>query len=173
MQDLDVAALTTGDAQESIGPYSLDKLSPTDNALVMSFFEVLGPTQVEGAAPDAQTLIGVCLRGVTVVEELSPLAPPGWRKLILYIVSDITYDLWNRHKVAEAAGRLAQWVIVTIEKNGWGPDGRSTPLGQHHSYAMGVAGNSGVGIVELDATSGQYRAPTGDEARRAALAGHF
>jgi hypothetical protein len=173
MQDVDVAALITGDAQESIGPYSLDKLSPTDKALVMSFFEVLGPTQVEGGTPDAQSLIGVCLCGVTVVEELSPLAPPGWRKLILYIVSDLTYDLWQRRKVAEAAGRLAQWVIVTIEKNGWGPDGRSTPLGQHHSYAMGVAGNSGVGMVELDTTSGQYRAPTGDEARRAALAGHF
>lgn len=173
MQDVDVGALITADAQESIGPYSLDKLSSTDKALVVSFFEVLGPTQVEGANADAQTMIGVCLRGVSVVEELSPLAPLGWRKLILYIVSDITYALWEKHQVAEAAGRLAQWVIVTIEKNGWGPDGRSTPLGQHHSYAMGVAGNSGVGIVELDTTSGQYRAPTGDEARRAALAGHF
>lgn len=172
-QDVEVAALTTGDAEERIGPYSLDRLPPTDKALVRSFLGALGPTQGEGAAPDAETLITVCLSGVTAVEELSALAPLAWRKLILYTVSDLTYDLWNRHKVAAASGRLAQWIIVTIEKNGWGPDGRSTPLGQHHSYAMGVAGESGIGIVELDPSSGQYRAPTGEEARQAAVAGHF
>ena len=92
---------------------------------------------------------------------------------MVYIVSDQAYDLWDKHQAGEAAGRLAQWVIVTIEKNGWGPDGRATPLGQHHSYAMGVAGNSGAGIVELDAASGNYRPPTGDEARQAASVGHF
>ena len=56
---------------------------------------------------------------------------------------------------------------------GVGARGRSTAPLQHHSNAMGVAGSSGAGIVELDADTGRYRPLTGDEARRAAGSGPF
>lgn len=127
----------------------------------------------DGGRQDGEAVIAVCLLGVKAFEGLSASAPTGWRKLILYAVSDLTYDLWKKYKVADPAAKLAHWVVAAIEANGWGPDGRSTPLGQHHSYAMGVAVGTGVGAILVDSETGVARAPTGDEARRAAAAGHF
>ena len=122
---------------------------------------------------DAASCIAAALAGVTACEELSPLCPRGWRKLAVYQVSEAAHQLWGRFSLAHEAAMLAQWVTVTIEANGWGPDGNSTPLGQHHSYCMNLAGRTGVGILAIDAVTGMASAPTGDEARRAARVGSF
>lgn len=124
--------------------YSQDGLTAADDALIKEFFVADGKLGADGP-PDGEAVLVVCLLGVKAFEGLSPDAPAGWRKLILYAVSDLTHDLWDKHRVGGPAAKLAHWVIATIEANGWGPDGRSTPLGQHHSYAMGVAVGTGVG----------------------------
>lgn len=168
-EDVDVRAISRRDGDRVV--YSQEGLTAADDALIKEFFVADGKL-AEGPS-DSEALIRVCLLGVKAFEGLSPDAPTGWRKLILYAVSDLTYDLWDKHKESDPAGKLAQWVIATIEANGWGPDGRSTPLGQHHSYAMGVAVGTGVGAILIDPETGEAKAATGDEARRAAVAGHF
>lgn len=169
-EDVDVREISTREGDRVV--YSQEGLSESDDALIKAFFladQKLG----EGDPPDGAALLDVCLLGVKAFEGLSDEAPAGWRKLVLYAVSDLTYDLWNKHGVSDPAARLAHWVVATIEANGWGPDGRSTPLGQHHSFAMGVAVETGVGVLLIDPDTGRASAPTGDEARRAAAAGHF
>jgi hypothetical protein len=167
--DVDVRAISSREGDRVV--YSQDGLSEADDALIKSFFVADGKLG-DGGPPDGDAVMAVCLLGVKVFEGLSITAPAGWRKLVLYAVSDLTYDLWDKHQVVDAA-KLAHWVVVTIEANGWGPDGRSTALGQHHSYAMGVAVETGVGVVQIDPQTGRASAPTGDEARRAAAVGHF
>lgn len=169
-EDVDVQAISSRDGDRVV--YSQQGMTAADDVLIKEFFVADGKLGADGP-PDSEAVIGVCLLGVKAFEDLSPGAPAGWRKLILYAVSDLTYDLWDKHKVGDPAAKLAHWVIATIEANGWGPDGRSTPLGQHHSYAMGVAVGTGVGVILIDPETGEAKAPTGDEARRAAITGHF
>lgn len=167
-EDPDVAMIATVDHERHRVSYAMEVLPPADATLVGAFLGADGEDGDEAAA------VRSCLLGVRAFEALSAAAPVGWRKLVLYAVSDRTYDLWEARRLApEAAARLAQWVVATIEANGWGPDGRTTPLGQHHSYAMGVAVRTGIGLLDIDPETGRASAPTGDEARRAAAAGRF
>jgi hypothetical protein len=171
-EDVDVRAITTRDEERSRIVYSVDMLTSSDRPLVTGFLDAVGSLQQQDA-PSGEAVAEVCLRGVAAFEDLSPLAPTGWRKLIAYIVSDLTYQLWETHRLGDPAAKLAHWVVATIERNGWGPDGRTTPLGQHHSYAMGVASGTGVGVIQFDPATGEAKAPTGDEARTAAIRGRF
>lgn len=169
-EDVDVQAISRRDGNRVT--YSQQGLTAADDALIKEFFVADGKLGAD-TAPGGAAVMEACLLGVKAFEGLSPDAPTGWRKLILYAVSDLTYDLWDKHEVGDPAAKLAHWVIATIEANRWGPDGRSTPLGQHHSYAMAVAVGTGVGVIQIDPKTGEAKAPTGDEARRAAIAGHF
>jgi hypothetical protein len=169
-EDADVRAISIREGDRVV--YSQGGLTEADDELIKAFFmadQALG----ERNQKDGEAVVAVCLLGVKAFEGISAGAPAGWRKLTLYAVSDLTYDLWEKYKMGDPAAKLAHWVVATIEANGWGPDGRSTPLGQHHSYAMGVAVDSGVGTILIDPETGVASAPTGDEARRAAMAGHF
>ena len=147
-----------------------DQLSEAEQAL----FE--GYLQAEGDIADDQDparTIRACLAGVAAFEGLSSDAPVGWRKLLVYGVSDLTYGLWEKYQAAPESGELARWILATIESNGWGPDGRTTPLGQHYSYAMGVASESGFPFVVINPATRRAQAATGAAARRAAANGHF
>ena len=166
-EDVDVRAISSHEDDRVV--YSQDGLTEADDELIKAFFMA----DQELARNDGEAVVAACLLGVKAFEGLSPEAPPGWRKLILYAVSDLTYDVWKKYKLGDPAARLAHWVVATIEANGWGPDGRATPLGQHHSYAMGVAVDSGVGAILIDPKTGVAHAPTGEEARQAAAVGHF
>jgi hypothetical protein len=169
-EDVDVRAISSYEDDRVV--YSQDGLTEADDELIKAFFmadQELG----RNGRNDGEAVVAACLLGVKAFEGLSPEGPPGWRKLILYAVSDLTYDVWKKYKLGDPAARLAHWVVATIEANGWGPDGRATPLGQHHSYAMGVAVDSGVGAILIDPKTGVAHAPTGEEARRAAAVGHF
>jgi hypothetical protein len=168
--DEDVRAISTRDGDRVI--YAMDGLTEVDVALVAEFLDVKSALGEEGELAGAAAT-RACLLGVAAFERLSSEAPQGWRKLVLHAVSDLTCSLWEEHQMAPESAALAHWVIATIETNHWGPDGRTTPLGQHHSYAFGVAVSSGVGVIEIDPVSGIAKAPTGDEARMAAVAGHF
>ena len=101
------------------------------------------------------------------------MPPPDGAKLVLYAVSDLTYDLWEKHKLNDAATKLAHWVIATMEANGWAAQGHFTPLGQHYTYMFAVAVGTGAGVVQINPDTGIAKAPTGEDARRAATLGRF
>lgn len=171
-EDADVRAIATMQGDPPRPVYSMEGLSDADADLLKMFFDA--DHRLNGMERlDGDSVTRVCLLGVRAFEGLSSAASTAWRKLVLYAVSDLTYDLWEKHEVDEPAAKLAHWVVATIEANHWGPDGRTTPLGQHHSYAMGVAVKTGVGAILIDPDTGLAYAPTGDEARRAAAAGRF
>jgi len=149
--------------------YDQDVLSDADRKQVTEFLAIAGAI----SADSAESTLAAGLAGVKAYEELSPMCPSGWRKLVVYNVSEFAHSLWHRHALTEETAMLAQWVTVTIEANGWGPNGNASPLGQHHSYCMNLAGQTGVGILTIDPESGRASAPTGDEARRAAQRGSF
>lgn len=121
----------------------------------------------------AEAYVGAALAGVDAFEELSPLCPAGRRKLLVFQVSEFAHEMWRRFQLGREAALLAQWVSVTIEANGWGPDGNATPLGQHHSFSMSLAADTGIGIIVIDPETGRASAPTGAEARLAAKQGAF
>jgi hypothetical protein len=171
-EDADVREITSRREAGGTVTYRADTLTPADEDLVSGFLGAVSALE-GGAGADPDAFIRVCLYGVSAFEKLSPLAPAGWRKLLVYVVSDLACDMQDRLSVGEPAAKLAHWVAATIEANGWGPDGRSTPLGQHHSYAWGVAVEAGVGMLRIDPATGEASAYNGDEARAAAAGGRF
>jgi hypothetical protein len=143
----------------------LDSLDPLDRALIATFFDAdQNPGKL--ASPDALT--EACTVGVKVFEGLSDDCPAGWRKFVLYITSLNTQTLWDRFqkhgKQSQETAIFADWVVFTIGRNGWGPDGNETPLGRQHSYCMAVAAESGGGIKQNPQT-GRFEAPDGSVAR--------
>jgi hypothetical protein len=155
--------------------FDLSMLSERDREQIEAFMEGISALATadgdRSASPEA--IIAMALTCVRAYEGLSPMCPPGWRKLVVYQASEMAHLLWDRHEVAYDAAMLAQWVSVTIESQKWGPDGNATPLGQHHSYVMNLAGRTGIGILKIDPSTGLASAPTGDEARHAARTGAF
>jgi hypothetical protein len=170
--DVDVREISLRDDAGNHHGYTVDMLTPSDRSFVTDFLDAAVMAEHSEEASEEE-VTRLCLKGVSTFENLSPLAPAGWRKFVLYVVSDQTYRLWENHRAADPAAKLAHWVVATIEANRWGPDGRSSPLGQHHSYAMGVAISAGAGVIEFDPTTGEAKPRTGDEARRAAADGSF
>jgi hypothetical protein len=166
-EDADVRDVSRFEAGQAV--YDQDVLTAGDRAQIAGFLSSAG--RVDGR--DAQTYIAAALSGVNAYEELSPMCPMGWRKLVVYDVSELAHELWRRFSLERETAMLAQWVSVTIESNRWGPDGNSSPLGQHHSYSMSLAGQTGVGILKIDPETGMASAPTGNEARLAASNGSF
>jgi hypothetical protein len=166
-EDADVRDVSRFEAGRVV--YDQEALTAADGAQVTGFLSSVA--RVDSA--DAGTYLTAALAGVKAYEELSPMCPAGWRKLVVYNVSELAHELWRRFSPAHETAMLAQWVNATIESNGWGPDGNSSPLGQHHSYSMSLAGQTGVSILRIDPETGMASAPTGDEARHAAQKGSF
>jgi hypothetical protein len=149
--------------------FDKDQLTPADQAQVERFEAACARLGED----TAEAYVGAALAGIGAFEELSPLCPAGQRKLIVYLVSDLAHEVWRRFQLDREAALLAQWVGSTIEANGWGPDGNSTPLGQHHSFSMSLAADTGIGILAIDPETSLASAPTGAEARLAAQKGAF
>jgi hypothetical protein len=165
-EDRDVKEICTFEATRVV--YDRDGLTTADESQIEHFLGACGDRD-EGVA----ACVGAALAGVRAFEELSPLCPVGWRKLVVYQVSDLAHEVWRRFELGHEAALLAQWVVCTIEANGWGPDGNATPLGQHHSFSMGLAGDTGIGVIVIDPETGLASPPTGAEARIAAKEGAF
>ncbi len=164
-EDTEVAMICK--PQDGAVRYDTSALGPVDRAHVERFLQSLGTIDEQAGC------IAAALAAVNAYEELSPLAPVGWRKLLVYHASELAHHVWRRFGLDHETAMLAQWVVVTIGAQGWGPDGNSSPLGQHHSYAMHLAGETTVGLLVIDPETGRASAPTGDEARRAADRGAF
>jgi hypothetical protein len=149
--------------------FDKDQLTPADQAQVERFQAACARLRED----TAEAYLDAALAGVGAFEELSPLCPAGRRKLLVFQVSEFAHEIWRRFQFGREAALLAQWVSVTIEANGWGPDGNSTPLGQHHSFSMSLAADTGIGILVIDPETGRASAPSGAEARLAAQTGAF
>jgi hypothetical protein len=171
-EDVDVRAIATMQGDPPRPTYSTAGLTEADSVLVERFFNADQELSANGP-PSGEAVANLCLLGVSAFEGLSADAPAGWRKLVLYAVSDLTYDLWEKHKLNDAATKLAHWVVATMEANGWAAQGHFTPLGQHYTYMFAVAVGTGAGVIQIDPATGLAKAPTGDEARRAAVRGQF
>ena len=167
-EDADVRAILTAGGNPPVVDASL--LSAEDRALVDTHMQAVTRCR---SNPAPATVLDACLTGVRAFEGMSPVAPTGWRKLVLFTVSDYAHRLWGDFELTQETAMLAQWVVCSIEQCGWGPDGNSTPLGQHHSYAINLAGQTGIGVIVVDPESGLASAPTGNEARLAAQNGRF
>jgi hypothetical protein len=143
----------------------LDLLDPLDNALIATFFDA---DQSPGKLASPAGLTHTCAVGVKVFEGLSDNCPTGWKKFVLYITSLNTQTLWDRFQKhggqSYETAIFADWVVFTIDRNGWGPDGNETPLGRQHSYCMSVAAEAGGGIKQNPQT-GRFEAPDGSAAR--------
>jgi hypothetical protein len=166
-EDAEVKEISTFEENRVV--YDPGGLRPGDKAQIDEF--MAADAHRDDDRPE--THVGAALAGIKAYEELSPLCPPGWRKLVVYTVSERAHEVWRGFQLAHETAMLAQWVTVTIEANDWGPDGNSTPLGQHHSFAMSLAADTGIGVIVIDPETGRASAPTGEEARHAAREGAF
>ncbi|HTU79667.1 MAG TPA: hypothetical protein VMF09_12990 [Solirubrobacteraceae bacterium] len=171
-EDVDVRTIAAMEGDPPRPSYSTDGLTEADTVLIERFFNADQELSADGP-PSGEAVTNLCLLGVSAFEGLSAGAPAGWRKLVLYAVSDLTYNLWEKHKLNDAATKLAHWVIATMEANGWAAQGHFTPLGQHYTYMFAVAVGTGAGVVQIDPDTGLAKAPTGEDARRAAALGQF
>lgn len=152
--------------------FAWETLAEPDRQRVLEFLVAFDRDWSDPGASSGD-LIAAALAGIRAYEALPPVAPPGWRKLVLHEVSEAAHVLWERFSSAHETAMLARWVNVSIERAGWGPDGNSSALGQHHSYTMNLAGRTGIGLFGRDPQTGSFMVPNGDEARRAAAIGHF
>jgi len=157
-------------ADDGIGRTLLtEQLDEADLAL----FDRYVQARPETAGAHAPQVATACLAGVTAFEGFSSGVSAGWRKLVLYGVSDLTYSLWENYQLTAEAAALAHWIVEAISANGWAKSGRNTALGQHSGYATLVADECGAPILYTNAATGRAEMRTGDRARRAAAAGNF
>lgn len=134
------------------------------DALLVELFISKDSVLDDNSSVDA--LAEACLAGISAVERFSDEVSIGWHKFICYRVGAATGGLWELRGDQRAA-RYGDWVVRTINQKGWGPDGNTSPLGILHSTMMATASQAGGG-VRLNPASGQFEAPTGDEAREEA-----
>jgi hypothetical protein len=118
--------------------------------------------QNAGSAGPASAFTGACLAAIRAVEGLAGEVDPGWLKFFTFTCDANNHFLWDLHHPPLEVGAIASWTVETIEKNGWGPDGNASAMGQRHSNALALA-----------AAAGWVPPGTGDQARRAATTGHF
>lgn len=135
-------------------------------------FALTQADQNAGSDGPASAFIEACLAGIRVVEGLTGYVDPGWIKFFIYQVELNASFLWDLYRTSEEVAAIAEWVIATISRFGWGPDGNSTALGQRFSDALALAAAAGGG-VQRNPTTGQFEYGNGDAARRAAALGGF
>ena len=156
--------------RDSVGRTLLtEQLGETDLALFDQYIRA----RPESVGARASQVVTACLAGVTAFEGFSPDVAVGWRKLVLYGVSDLTYSLWENYQLTAEAAALAHWIVESISANGWAKFGPTTALGQHRGYATAVAVECGAPVLYTSEATGRAEVRTGDRARRAAADGHF
>jgi hypothetical protein len=102
-----------------------------------------------GEGTSAQSYVDACLAGIRAVEALDSHVHPGWIKFFVCQVDRNNSLLWDQHhQPREVVSAVAEWIVTFIERHGWGPDGRSTPLGQRHGNALAVMAEAGDAFTE-------------------------
>lgn len=137
-----------------------------DQAELIFGFVRLDMENGSGTPPD--DYIDACLAGVRAVEGLAGKLHPGWIKFLLCQIDRNNSLLWDQYRQpADFVAAMGEWLVTTIHRFGWGPDGNSTPLGQRHSNSMAVAAEAGGGI-RMNPATGRFEYGDGSEARRLA-----
>ncbi|MFI6078049.1 hypothetical protein ACIA5C_41620 [Actinoplanes sp. NPDC051343] len=118
--------------------------------------------QNAGSEGPASAYVDACLAAIRAVEGLTGEVGPGWLKFFVYMCDANNHFLWDLHHPRLEVGAIASWIVETIEKNGWGPDGNASAMGQRHSNSLALA-----------AAAGWVPPGPGDRGRQAAHDGHF
>ena len=132
---------------------------PQQLQLVWQFVEA---DQNAGSDGPPSAFVNACLAAIRAVEGLAASVDPGWLKFFAYMTDANNHFLWDLHHPPLEVGAIASWTVETIEKQGWGPNGNSTAMGQRHSNSLALA-----------AAAGWAPPRGGDRARQAAVDGHF
>ncbi|GAA4250084.1 hypothetical protein [Dactylosporangium darangshiense] len=120
-----------------------------------------------GTGTPVSDYVEACLAGVRAVEGLAGKIHPGWIKFLLCQIDRNNSLLWDQHgQPADFVAAIAEWLVSTITRFGWGPDGNSSPLGSH-SNSMAVAAEAGGGL-HVDPSTGLMKYGDGSGARRLA-----
>jgi hypothetical protein len=137
-----------------------DTLGPIDRALVVDCIETDQEMEALGRPVDAT--LRALSKGAQTVHNLSDVAAVGWKKLITCNTGS-NVEVLAQHGASKECAIFGDWVVATISKNGWGPDGNATQLGRLHSNCMAIAAQNGGG-VRPSAMTGRFEAPDGSEA---------
>lgn len=121
-----------------------------------------------GSGTPVSDYVDTCLAGVRAVEGLAGKIHPGWIKFLLCQIDRNNSLLWDQYRQpADFVAAIGEWLVTTIHRFGWGPDGNSTPLGQRHSNSMAVAAEAGGGVRQ-NSTTRLFEYGDGSQARRLA-----
>lgn len=132
--------------------------------LVLEFVQA---DQAAGSAGPADGYLQACRAGVRAVETLDGRVDPGWIKFLVFQVDQNNAFLWDLYRRSAEVAAVAEWTVETIERHGWGPDGRTSAIGQVHAGAMALAAEAGGG-VRRNPQTGAFERGDGSEARRLA-----
>lgn len=161
-QDQDVRRIISTDNGVDIKFY---ELTPADGELVFAFVQL--DQRISESGSPSVTLEGL-LAGVRAVERLSDPMPgswsAGWRKFITYQTGCNVQILQAQQPQSPMIRVFGCWVIETLERNGWAPDGGASVLGRMHSTCLAISD-----CVRLNSASGRFETTGGEEARRFAL----
>jgi hypothetical protein len=138
--------------------------NPEQLKLVVDFVQA---DQAAGSNGPANLYVDACLAGVRLVEALTNPVDPGWIKFFVHQIDQNNSFLWDLHRRAPEVAAIGEWTVTTIERRGWGPNGRTSALGQAHSNAMALAAEAGGGL-HLNQQTGLMEYGDGSEARRMA-----
>ena len=138
----------------------LSDLGALDRFMVESFREA-DPPQIQGKSTQEDN-VWACARGVHTVESISDAAAIGWKKFVTHTVAVNTSLMWDKFRNVESR-ICAEWVSGTLGSHRW-LSGNNTPIGDANGWCTGIAAESGGG-VRVNAATGRFEAPNGDEAR--------
>lgn len=138
-----------------------DSLNPADRALVVDC--VVTDQKMEALGRPLNLLLSALSKGARTVHYLSDSAPVGWKKLITSNTGSNVEILADDYGLSNECAIFADWVVATISRNDWGPNGNATQLGRLHSNCMAIAARSGGGLRRNPQTN-QLEAPDGSAA---------
>ena len=138
--------------------------NPDQLQMVLEFVQA---DQAAGSNGPSELYIEACLAGVRAVEVLTGHVDVGWIKFFIFQIDQNNSFLWDLFRRSHEVAAIGEWTVATLERNGWGPDGRTSALGQAHSNAMALAAEAGGGI-RMNPETRVMEYGDGTEARRLA-----
>ena len=130
-----VSSPDAAQAEPDMAVLRLSDLSAADRAAIWPF--IVAKDVALGGGP-VEALIDAGNRGCDAYVNADPSLPAGWRKYLVYVVSKVGVDLWERFHLAEGSDPYLTFAVRELERRGWGPDGNSDGLGRQHQYCMGT-----------------------------------
>jgi hypothetical protein len=144
--------------------FSVFNQNPDQLQMVLEFVQA---DQAAGSDGPSELYIDACLAGVRAVERLTGHVDAGWIKFFIFQIDQNNSFLWDLHRKSYEVAAIGEWTVSTLERHGWGADGRTSALGQAHSNAMALSAEAGGGM-RLNPQTRLMEYGDGTEARRLA-----